>query len=330
MIMPNSSKPLLIVTAREKFNEAVRSLESLYQNTKIDFDLIYLESSGSKKHRAEIVTYQKKQGFELVVLEKFLYPNAARNLGLKRAEKYAPEWVAFLDNDVVFAPGWLTELIRVAETMEVAVVSPLICQNGSDFAEVHTAGGTCRVVAGELVEVLGQQGEPVATVSPNPRSTELFEFHCVLFRYHPDLRFNPKLYNTREHLDASLQVQKEGGRIYLAPQSRVAYLPTRLETLADLLFYELRWSRLHKQKSLAHFARKWNVTVESTNRRPLDAPRRGIAVRALLEQLKPYGSFEEDLRGILFRGEPYFNQVLGSFCKDFYQAKPVITAEYGG
>ena len=323
------SKPVIIVVPREKFTRAAQSLRSLYTATKVEFELIYIETSGGENHRSEIRRLQREFGFELIILEKFLYPNAARNLGLERANRYAPDWVAFVDNDVLFAEGWLGELVRVGTQKQAGAVTPLICQNHVDFREVHTAGGVCRIENGALVEVLVSQGQAAAEISPEPVTTELIEFHCVLLRHTPELKCDPKLLNTREHIDLSLQLQARGESIYLAPRARVAYLPPTLETFRELLSYELRWSNVHKQKSLEHFARKWNVTFESANSRNLNAPRRQKVLKALETQLSPYVPDWLAAWPLLMHAEPRVNRFLGLLCTDFYDPKYVILEEYG-
>ena len=282
------SKPVIVVSPREKFSCAEQSLRSLYAQTKIDFRLVYIEAGGQEKHRDTLRTLQKEFGFELVILEKFLYPNAARNLGLSRARRYAPDWVVFVDNDVVFACGWLEELLRVGEQEDAAAVSPLVCQDAGEFREVHAAGGLCRVEKGRLVEEITAQGELTSEISPEVVRTELFEFHCVLVRMYPELQCDPNLLNTREHVDLSLEIRARGGRVYLASRSQVAYLPTELNSLTDLILYELRWSNLHKQTSLDYFAKKWGVDLASTNRRNINAPRRQKVLQSLEPLLGPY------------------------------------------
>lgn len=149
-------------------------------------------------------------------------------------KKFANEYFVFIDNDVLVSEEWLGLLIDTAQKKKADAVSPLICQGLPAFKTVHIAGGRCSINGGELIEKIYDQGKDITKYhDKDPFVTELFEFHCVLVRASSITDFDQELYNTREHIDMSLEVNKKGGQIYVQPQSVVSYLPPELDTLYD-------------------------------------------------------------------------------------------------
>ncbi len=134
----NNPLVTIIVVPRERYQFARESLESLYENTTFLFDLVYVDNNSPAKLRRYLEIQAEVKGFKLISSDRYLSPNQARNLGLAHVSS---KYVLFVDNDVIFAPNWLTPLIGCAEATEATVVGSLVCQYQPFHEIVHCAGG---------------------------------------------------------------------------------------------------------------------------------------------------------------------------------------------
>ena len=85
----------------------------------------------------------REKGFALVRTDEFLMPNQARNLVLDLVNT---EYVVFVDNDILVAPGWLDALVRCADGTGAWAVGPLYFEFEPECTQLHMAGGICRIV----------------------------------------------------------------------------------------------------------------------------------------------------------------------------------------
>jgi GT2 family glycosyltransferase len=269
--MTFSSQPLipLVVAPRERFSYTRQSLESIFAETSIPFELVYVDGGSPAGVRDYLQQQAQERGFKLIRTEHYLSPNEARNIGLKHVKT---PYVLFIDNDVEVTPGWLTWLFSCAEETQATVVCPLTCIGSPLHQKIHLAGGEARIV----LEVEGNKARrkvhekhyfvnrPVEAVQDQlqRRACEFAEFHCMLVRTEIFDRIGPldkKLLSTREHIDFCLNVTQAGGTIYCEPESVVTYVPDILYRWSDLSYFMLRWSDEWERKSLKHFRKKWNL-----------------------------------------------------------------------
>ena len=101
----------IVVVPRERFGLAARSLRSIYEQSDIPFRLVYVDGGSPSGVRRYLERQAEERGFELIRTDHYLSPNQARNLGLRRVKS---EYVVFIDNDVVVAPGWLAPLVQIS------------------------------------------------------------------------------------------------------------------------------------------------------------------------------------------------------------------------
>jgi hypothetical protein len=176
--------------------------------------------------------------------------------------------VAFVDNDVLFEPGWLEKLSACAGETGAWLVTPIIVQRGVEGTVTHMAGGDCRIVDEAGRRTFHDEhrwlGRSVDDLPPLGRErTEFIEFHCVLVT-RPALNacfpLDEQLRSNREHCDLSLHVRAEGGEIWLEPSVTVTHLavPRRLP-ISDRRYYALRWSDGRNRASLERFRDKWRL-----------------------------------------------------------------------
>lgn len=265
----STAKATVVVVPRERFSYAIQSLESIFQHTKVPFELIYVDGNSPRYVRDFLEDEASKRNFELIRTDYYLCPNAARNIGL---QKVNTEYLVFIDNDVIVSEGWLEAMVNCADETGAVIVGPLVCQNEPAHQEIHCAGGEARIIVDKLGkrrlrERLYHQGKKVAAMMPkfHRTQTEIAEFHCVLVRksiFEKIGLLDEALLNTREHVDFSMLVAQAGGSVYFEPTSIVTYVPGPPFKLSDLPFYMLRWSDDWEFKSLKHISQKWDVVED--------------------------------------------------------------------
>lgn len=256
----------IVVVPRERFSYAKPSLESLYENTTVPFELVYVDGNSPRAEQQYIAAAAKAKGFKLIRTDHYLWPNRARNMGL--AEVKTP-YVVFVDNDVVVLPGWLETLLACSQANDATVVGPLMCHEEPVHEIVHFAAGESHIVTDvndrrHLREKMYLQGRLVKEVQSRLEQgeTELCEFHCMLVRmdvFDQLECFDESILNTKEHLDFCMNVMALGRKVYFEPDSVVTYVPGPPLAWRDLHYYMLRWSDAWELSSLARLREKWNL-----------------------------------------------------------------------
>jgi GT2 family glycosyltransferase len=266
---PDSPKVTLVVVPRERFSYARQSLESIYNHTTMPFKLVYVDGNSPADLKSYLEEQAQLRQFHLIRKDYYLYPNQARNLGLKWVDT---PYLVFVDNDVVVSPGWLEALVNCAEETDAAVVGPLMCQHEPFHQEVHFAGGDSHIWVDKqgrrrLREKMYDQGKQVANIRHRLKRmpTELAEFHCVLVRrsiFDQIGQLDEAFLNTKEHLDFCMTVQAAGGSVYFEPDALVTYVPGPPQTWSDVHYYMLRWSDAWTLASLNHMRDKWQLAED--------------------------------------------------------------------
>ncbi|MGF1514134.1 MAG: glycosyltransferase family 2 protein [Elainellaceae cyanobacterium] len=309
----------IVVVPRERFSYAQRSLESIYEHTKIPFKLVYVDGNSPKKLKQYLEEQSKLRPFELIRTDYYLHPNQARNIGIQHVDT---KYLAFVDNDVVVTPGWLDRLIKCAEETEAAVVGPLMCHYEPIHEEIHFAGGESHIWVDQtgrrrLREKMYHQGKKVAAMRDRlERSpTELAEFHCVLVRRSIFDTIGPldeAMLNTKEHLDFCMTVREAGEAVYFEPDSLVTYVPGPPQELADVHYYMLRWSNAWTLDSLRHLRTKWNLAEDGyfkTKYKKLGIRRKVTLVAPIINWLT-FGLYSPKLEWLMMQVEHRINRYL--------------------
>lgn len=264
-------KVTVVCVPRERFSYTKPSLDSIFAETQIPFELIYVDGNSPEPVANYLKDQSIEKGFKLIRADTYLTPNQARNIGLAHVKT---PYLVFFDNDVVVSPGWLKALVNCAEETGADVVGPLQCHcyepEHPMHSVVHFAGGQAHVWEDKmgrrrLREKMNLQGKSVVEVKDTLQrtETELAEFHCVLVR---KAVFDDKLGQldegmlcTKEHLDFCMSVRDAGGSVYFEPSSIVTYVPGVPENRFDLHYYMLRWSNDWTLRSLSYMREKWNL-----------------------------------------------------------------------
>ena len=268
---PNVTVPdvTVVVSLRERFSVARRSLDSLYADVSTPFDLIYVESSSPRSLKRYLSEQSRRRGFRLIEAPPYVTPNEARNLAIPQV---ATEFIAFVDNDCLFAPGWLAALLRCAKETGADIVTPIICYNDPEFSIIHFAGGDAGFFLENGKRIFRERHRSIDRLLAEARPTlargpsELAEFHCMLVRKDVFDRFgllDEELRSIGEHTDICLKVREGGGIVMFEPDSVMSYVSAPRIRLNELPYFLFRWSEELARDSENHFLRKWNAAMDN-------------------------------------------------------------------
>ena len=255
----------IVVVPRERLSFTERCISSIFDNTSVPFNLIYVSGGVPKQVRDYLEIESSRKGFRFLIEENYLSPNQARNLSLPHINT---KYVVFLDNDTLVTKGWLERLLRCAEETDAFVVGPLYLIGEFERAIIHMAGGRLHdeVVAGQRVLVdeqyLFDTPIPEARTRLRRRLCDYVEFHCMLVRTDVFDRvglMDEKLPCLHEERDFCLTISGAGGGIYMEPKSVVTYVPPPPCESWDLPYFMLRWSDAWIHSSVRHFNQKWGI-----------------------------------------------------------------------
>jgi GT2 family glycosyltransferase len=259
----------IVVSPRERFSYSRESLDSIFDNTKMPFSLIYVDGNSPQYIQNYLDKKSTERGFKIIRTDHYLAPNQARNLAIPQVTS---EYILFIDNDVVVAPGWLERLVKCAEETNAGVVSPLTCIGKKIHQKVHLAGGEAHIkvkVDGDHTQRKVHEkhyfvNRPVAEILDqlDRNQCEFAEFHCMLVRrslFDTIGLLDEKLLSTREHIDFCMSVTQTGRSIYCEPSSVVTYVPDIVFRPSDMAYFMLRWSDEWEISSLQHFQKKWDL-----------------------------------------------------------------------
>ncbi len=287
----------VVIVPRERFSYTQKTLESLYQNTTLPFKLIYVDGKSPAHIRHYLQQQSQERGFRLICKDEFLHPNQARNLALAEVDT---EYVVFVDNDVLFTPGWLNQLVQCAQETQAWVVGPLYCEGQPEDEIIHMAGGYAhfRLIRGEqrFFEQHRHLRKPLVKLRSQLRRevTELIEFHCALVRtsvFQQVGFLDEEFLSTSEHVDFCLLVREQGGSIYFEPNSVISYVVPPPFQFSDLPYFLWRWSDAWNQQSLEHFRDKWHLRSDDpfiTNKLKWLNRHRQRVIRESIRQFLPF------------------------------------------
>ena len=265
----------VVVVPRESFNMFPEVVERIYNLTSPIFKMIIMEGNAPEPIRAQLRKTEASQSTcKIVWSEKWLFPHDAVNQALPLVDT---EYVVFIDNDVEVLEGWLEEMVAAADQEKANCVHPIYLTT-----RAHATPRKIHIAEGKMVREKRNGKwfiDTHATYSgvkledyPHsaPRSSDFFEWHCVLFRKTLLDKLGPLDDMTiAEHMDYSLRIEKLGERILLVPKAVVAYDYERIWKFRglDREYMLFRWDVAKAGKSLDLLTKKWNLVDESTARR---------------------------------------------------------------
>lgn len=253
---------------RESFSQTRRCLEALYARTEEPFQLVCIDAASPPIVQRYLTKAAREKGFRLIRTDEYIFPNEARNLVLDHVDT---EFVVFVDNDALVAPGWLKALVRCADETGAWVVGPLYFENEPERAHLHMAGGTCRIVeladgGRSLVERHDHAHVKASSVDAPlvRRETELVEFHTALVSMQAFAELGPldPNLNVSEHADLCLQVRAAGKAVFLEPAAAVTYLVPVCGSPLDYGYFHFRWSEESTERNIARLIEKYQLSED--------------------------------------------------------------------
>jgi GT2 family glycosyltransferase len=274
----------IAVVPRERFSFAIQSLQSVLTHRNPDTELIYVDGGSPPLVRQFLEQRAARHGFRLISTERYISPNAARNLAAAHTHT---KYLALVDNDVLVSPSWVDALVDCAEATGAALVAPICCTGVGETSTVLDAGGKVELAFVGNRRVLRvenyHRGQGVAGAASRLKreAVKHVAFHAVLVRTSvlADVgAFDEKLLSFAQEADLCLRVAAAGGKILLEPAAVVTHVPPPPFEADDLEYFQLRWSDVWNRASIEHFRAKWNLTAHdealAKMARELDAHRR--------------------------------------------------------
>lgn len=318
----------VVIVPRARFSCAQDALKGVLKGTRdVDHQLLYVDDNSPKALQRYIDMKAAKYDFSVLRTRHYLGPNQAKNMALAHVKT---RYVAFVDNDVVVAPGWLKALLECAEETGAAVVTPLVCEGYRELhTTIHTAGGETFVreearadgsVQRILVARMNLLRRRVADYRDQLRRQEtgMAEVHCLLARM--DLfdkigPFDEQIVNTRDHIDFCLRVREQGQKIWLEPKAICTFTgdpPDRPLEWRDLPCFMLRWSDTIERRTLLHLMRKWRLTDDGyfSNRMQNIGWRRDIGIWRPIARKLSFGIENRPLNRALFLADRVLNRLV--------------------
>lgn len=272
----------IVVVPRESFDLLPATVRRLRRTTRHPHRLLVLEGGAPEAIRNELrAEIADDPDIDVRYSDRWLLPHEAVN---QAATLVDTEFVCFVDNDVEVDEGWLDALVTCAREEGAACVHPLYLETALDDpdASIHVSEGTLEWKrVGDQFELsvrMTNVQKPVADYRErNPKPSQFFEWHAVLFRRDALASLVPLPDMTVFlHIDCSLRLIRAGERIVYEPRSVVAYdakRPFGLQGEARA-YLDFRWDLRRAERSIESFARRWHLTPSS-----VESKRRWVRLR---------------------------------------------------
>lgn len=115
----------VVICTRNRADVLEENIQSLLQQDHYAYELIYV-NDGSTDNTPDIL--ERHRGDKVSIISTHgIGPGMARNEGVARTQG---EYILFIDDDATAPPNWITDMIRVADTNDAAV----LCGGVAPFA----------------------------------------------------------------------------------------------------------------------------------------------------------------------------------------------------
>lgn len=240
---------------RERFVLAAESLATLLANTP-PCRLVIVDPATPEPYRRALLAELGEHPAEIVQRDEPLLPAEAKNLVLDRV--HTP-YVALVENDVLFTPGWLEGLVAACERAPADVAAPVIFDGRERKEHFDKHLGRIEEAADGRLVVRPMEGH---RNEQGRRFVHFVEQHCLVFRtstFDRIGRFDEDL-NTRDEVDLSVALWRAGCQVVLEPSVGVHYVPPSWRPADDELpFYRHRWDLERAASSRSRIRRRWNL-----------------------------------------------------------------------
>ena len=256
------------VAPRERHYSLLPSLISLFATIPPGVRVVVAQGDIPEDLRFNLEELRSLRPFEFLDPGYPLYPQEARNMCLREAKT---DYIALVDNDIEYEPGWLDALVGNAIGHEADVVAPLIFIGPPRATTIHHAGGRIRLWKrpdGLLNAREDHQfsNKEIADVDVTSIGVEnhTVEFHCFLARRDYLLRSGgmDERLTTQEQIHFGLVARNLGAKVTFAENARVTYNARKVFTPTDLDYLSFRWNDRQALAAMAAIKEMWNIHMD--------------------------------------------------------------------
>jgi GT2 family glycosyltransferase len=255
----------VVVVCRDRWSLAPNTLHTLLARTDPRHPVVVVDARAPRAVGAAFDRLAAVGRVRIARRPRFLAGNEARNLGADGADT---EWVAFVENDVVVADGWLDALLAVGERTGAASAYPAFLEPADPAPVVHGLGAELEVGGPEGRRFVRERqhdlGRPWADVAPSlePVARVQAEPHAVAMRREfLDAMggFDEAILGWFDHTDVALHHLRLAAESWLVPSAVSLYRPPPPVAWSDRSSFSLRWGRDWFDRSLHHLCATWGL-----------------------------------------------------------------------
>lgn len=247
----------IVMTIREKYSTTLTSMDSLFEHTTIDFRFVFIDYMLPEEIKS---TIQIKYPITEIIISNVSYPQYNRNLVIPTIDT---EYTIFVDNDVIFRPLWLENLIQCFQETGAGIVGPLYLWNKD---KIHMFGGTISLQNDRFFErhEMVNIEYKIDDEKLVRKKCDYVEYHCLGIQTNLLKQiFDPTFKIIHEHIDLSMQATKLGYDTYIEPLSVIVYLNDVEMEDYDYDFYKKRWDIQDMEKDINYFCTKYSISKTS-------------------------------------------------------------------
>jgi len=170
----------IVIPVWNKKELTEKCINSILSNTDFSYRIVLIDNASEKPTREylESISSQYSDKIKLIVNKENLGNTTAGVQGMKYSDA---EYVCILDNDTIVCKGWLSEMVKVAESSDkIGIVNPncnsfglhkperqtledfskeLLNKNFGKYIEIGAAVGFCYLVKRKLINEIGYWDE---------------------------------------------------------------------------------------------------------------------------------------------------------------------------
>jgi hypothetical protein len=276
------------VAPRERQYSIVPSLLSLFATVPPDVRVVVAQGDIPEELRQSLEDLRKIRSFELIEPSFPLYPQEARNLAI---ESITTDYVAIVDNDMEYEPGWLDALVGNAIENDAAMVAPVIFIGPPRATNIHHAGGRIRIqrmpdgkLRADEKHIFSRENIADVDIESLGIENHTVEFHCFLASsaYLASIGGLDERLTTQEQIHYGLLARHLGAKVTFEGAAHVTYSAFTRFSEPDLEYMSFRWNDWAAGASMDAIESAWGIDFDRA--RLLDRWIRPHRTRA-------YGSF---------------------------------------
>jgi GT2 family glycosyltransferase len=255
----------VVVVCRDRWALAPETLHTLLARTDPRHPVVVVDARSPRAVGAVFDRLAAVGRVRIVRRPHFLAGNEARNVGADGADT---EWVAFVENDVVVADGWLDALLAVGERTGAASAYPAFLEPAESGPVVHGLGAELEVGGPEGRRFVRERqhdlGRPWADLEAilEPVARVQAEPHAVVMRrefLEAMGGFDEGMLGWFDHTDIALHHLRLAAESWLVPNAACLYRTPPPVAWSDLPSFSLRWGREWFDRSLQHLCATWGL-----------------------------------------------------------------------